>query len=370
MSLLIKRFDLSDEFGTVTGSVNDSLTLGLNSYSFQKADLTVDFTGQNSRLFETYSLDPDNLQVDNGFSVARYFTFESQVVGGPWPPNPISITARVFPGRQTLVPFFIDDSMFSIQNDPAVGQDVVVFDAQRFSDVNAPPVKGFVSDYVEFDISGMPASARPRLSAQSNNASASRLYLTGDNYALSGGASSGPFEVLTVFANQPIVGTYGPPSTLPGGTTPGTFTLQALDPTDIFNLRKIVALQGVWRPYNWVITGFSTWNMVSFPSSTDGFNQEVLYFKRDGNTGKITNLFFGFLDYDLQSIHLFPVKGIVEGIFNPGDEIIGRITGQFDKNGSATVAAQATRTGGFTITTPGALPADAPTSGAFLVFRV
>jgi hypothetical protein len=61
---------------------------------------------------------------------------------------------------------------------------------------------------------------------------------------------------------------------------------------------------------------------------------------------------------------------LVSGIIDPADEITISITGQFDKHGTATQAAQLTRSGNFNVTTQGSLPGDAPTSGSFLVFRV
>jgi hypothetical protein len=381
LTLEFTRAELTDEFGTISGDLNTRLDLALGSYTFQTSSLLVPFNGENSRLFESYSLDPTRIGQDQGGSISWMTTFAVRKTDGSvsfaWPPDPIQIEARVFPGRNTLLPIYIDDSMFSIENvpiDPSNpdGESITaaVFDEQRFTDINQPPLKGFINDYVSFDISAMPNSAKPRLSSQSGSTAVSRVFLTGDNYAVSGAGDSGAFEVLTLFADQPIVGTFRIPSPLPGRTTPGTFTLSQLDPTDLFNLRKIIAVQGIWRPYETVISGFDVWNMVAFPTSQDGFTQEVVYFKRDGSTGQIVDFYFGYLDYDTDSMHLFPVAGLVNGSFDPGAEVVATISGQFDKYGATTVAPQETRTGTFSITTRGGLPADAPGTGSFLVFRI
>jgi hypothetical protein len=203
---------------------------------------------------------------------------------------------------------------------------------------------------------------------ESDGSVVGRVYLTGDNYAVSGTASAGTFEVLTPEVSAPIVGTYGPTGSLGGSTHPGTFTLKQLDPTDLFNFRKIVALQGIWREASTVISGMGTWNMVAFPKSDDGYEQEVVFFKREGNA--ITDFYFGFLNYDTNQMRLFPVKTLVNGITSPAEEIVMSITGEFDKFDNPTSAQQLVRWGTYSVTAQGALSADAPTSGSFLVFRV
>jgi hypothetical protein len=284
------------------------------------------------------------------------------------------LVARVFPGRSTTLPIFIDDSMFSVvqdddapPNDPCGGT-IVIFDQDRFNSINEPPIKGFVNDYVSFDISSMPAALRPTMSPESGGALVGRIFLTGDNWAVSGVGDSGKFEVLTEQVSQPIVGNYGPPGTIGGSTHPGTFTLEQLDPTDLFNLRKIVALQGIWREHDAVITGLESWNLVAFPSTDDANEQEAVLFKMDG--GQVTDLYFGFVNYDTDLGEFFPVKSLVTGLSADADKVTIAIRSQVDRNGSPTAAAQLTRRGLFEVTGRGALPADAPSTGNYLVFRI
>ncbi|HSI74199.1 MAG TPA: hypothetical protein VK934_13565 [Fimbriimonas sp.] len=382
LTLVITRASVYDEFGEITNPLAPRTYLALGSYSFQIVPLTIPFTDQNSRLFENYTLDPLEMQEDIGsgahntypdtcFAVRR----SDGTLSRAWPPNPIPIVARVFPGRSTSVPIFLDDSMFAITQDPDApagdpcGGTVVAFDEARFAAINEPPIRGFINDYVSFDISAMPANERPRMSGLSGGQVVGRVFVSGDNYAISNQGLSGDFEVLTPQVEAPIKGNFGPPGTIGGSTHPGTFTLLQLDPTDLFNLRKIVALQGIWREYDAVVSGFSTWNMVTFPNTDDANIQEVVYFQRDGN-GVISNFFFGYVDLDLDEAHLFPVDTLVSGIINPSEEAIVHIDSQIDKHGVPTNASQLTRSGTFSVSVQGGLPSDAAGSGNYLVFRI
>lgn len=383
LTLVIDRYSVVDAFGEVREDLQTGGEYALGSYSFLTASMVIPMENQQpSRLFTSYTLDPTELIEDLGSGVRRIGCFGILQPGGGftrnWPPAPIPMNARVFAGRSTLVTIFIDDSMFSTFQDPNApagdpcGGQIALFDEARFLELNqvsgGSPIQGFINDYVEFDISNIPAAKRPRLSAQSGGQVAGRLYVSGDNFAISQGGASGPFELLTQFSNEPILGTFREPTLDPGGLpTPGTFTLEQLDPTDLFNMRKIVALQGEWRHAETVVAGFSTWSMLAFPNSQDGAEQEVVLLKKDGS-GNIVDLFYGFLDYGTDVMRLFPVKGIVTG--DVTGEVVAKITAQKNANGGNTNSVQDTRTATFNVTTPGALPADAPRDGTLLVFRI
>lgn len=373
LSLVLNRVNLADEFGEVRTDLNARIDVLLSSFTFQILPLVIPMDqNQDSRLFESYTFDPTSLRQDTGSTPQVTSCFGQAVADGSfnrvWPPEPLAIDARVFPGRSTLVPIYIDDSMFRIEtiSDTDCSNRLAVFDDTRFRELNTTPIKGYINDYVEFDLSQMASDKRPPLTSTAGTAS--RLFVTGDNYALSAGGAAGAFEVLTPSVSEPIVGSFREPSQLPGATTPGTFTLEQLDPTDLFNKRKIVALQGIWRESNKVMSDFATWNFVTFPSSKDSFEQEALYFKQSNN--KVTEMFYGFVNYDTKQVHLFPVKTIVDGIVDPADEVVGTVVSQADRNGNTVVAPQLTRTGSFNITKQGSLPGDAPTSGDYLVFRI
>ncbi len=378
LTLVITRASVTDSEGEVKQDLATELALSLGSYTFQIRRLTVPFTSQNpnSRLFETYTLDPLKILEDTGGTPLEYDAdtcFVVQRADGSinraWPPNPTEIVARVFPGRSTMVPIFLDDSMFRVESDPGNFQcngTSIVFDEERFRALNEPPIRGFINDYVGFDISGVPDGERPRMS---DGTVVNRVYTTGDNFAVSSAGDFGTFEMLTLQVSQPVIGTYRVPGSIGGSTLPGTFTLRQLDPTDLFNLRKIVALQGIWRNYTTVISGLDTWNMVTFPTTNDNNEQEAVFFRRDGN-GAITSFFFGFVDLDTNEGHFFPVKTLVTGISIPAEEVVISITGEFTASGSVSSANMLTRSGTYSVTTSGGLPGDAPTSGSFLVFRV
>src|SRR5437868_5019578 len=104
------RASVSDEFGEVTNPLAPETFLALASYSFQIVPLNIPFNGQNSRLFESYTLDPLRVEQETGGQPA---VFEDPCLAQlrsdgtfnyAWPPNPIPIVARVFPGRSTLLP--------------------------------------------------------------------------------------------------------------------------------------------------------------------------------------------------------------------------------------------------------------------------
>src|SRR6185312_4154806 len=115
--------------------------LPLNGYQDQIVRLDVPFTGQDSRLFQSFTFAPTQLQVDNGTgnSPTILTQFDIQNPDGSltnsWPPSPYSIAARVFPGRNTSLPIFVDDSMFSVQQDPNLppaNQTVAAFNEAQF----------------------------------------------------------------------------------------------------------------------------------------------------------------------------------------------------------------------------------------------
>lgn len=372
LTLQLNRILVSDEFGTVRTDLNTHASLSLSGLTFQIIGLTIPVDSQDSRLFESYTFDPTSLSQEGTGGSTETFCFGQDNHDGTfntvWPPNPLAINARVFPGRSTTVPIYLDDTMFRLasSSDSNCNGRIAVFDNDRFRELNEPPVQGFINDYVEFDISAMPAAKRPKLT--SVNAPAGRLFVSGDNYAIGTNAAAGPFEVLTEFVSQPIVGTFRQPSQLPGNQTPGTFTLQQLDPTDLFNKRKIVALQGIWRENEKVITGLGAWNLVTFPNSKDTFSQEALFFKEAG--GSVVDMYFGFFNFDTKEIHLFPISSIVNGLLDPDSEVVGSVTTQLDRNGTAVVAPQLTRSGAFSLSKRGHLPSDAPSDGNYLVFRI
>ena len=128
---------------------------------------------------------------------------------------------RVLPGRDTSVPIFLDDSMFSV-----VGSEVV-FNEDAFRLRNnlenaGDEISTYFSDYVSFDITGLPAGEIPVLT---NGQPAQRLLISGDNNALGTTNGTPRIEVLTLDAAEPIVGTYGPEGTLGGRNTHGTYDL-------------------------------------------------------------------------------------------------------------------------------------------------
>jgi hypothetical protein len=370
LMLSINRIFVQDEFGLVRTDLNDRVDLLLNSFSFQTIRMNVPFTGQDSRHFEGYVLDPAQIQEELLGGASRTVTrFGVNRGGGTswanlWPPRPLPINARVFPGRSTSVPIYIDDSMFRFVADD-LGNPVAVFDEDRFEQVNQAPVNGFLNDYVMFDISGMPANERPIMS---NGDAVTKVFVSGDNYSVASTGTVGAFEMLTLEVAEPIVGTFGSPGTIGNVERPGTFTLEQLDPTDLENLRRIVALQGMWRPFTSVMTGFGTWNFITFPTREDGARQEAVLFRHQN--GVINTMYYGEVRMDTGEFDLYPIRTLVQGIVPDEQVVSGSITAAFDRNNSQTQSFPSVRSGNFQINSRAQLPADAPNTGRFLVFRI
>lgn len=317
----------------------------------------------NSRLFPNYTLDIQEIQRDNGSNNPDVF---GSVVN-----LPMSFPARirVFPGRYSSLPIFLDDSMITIENN-GNGEEAV-FNEDQFRAVNMPngsqELLSFISDYVSFDISAMADADKPRMS---NGDVAGRVYITGDNYAVSQPGTRGTFEVLTTDASAPIEGNFAPPGSLGGVATPGTYSLLTPDPTDLSGIARVTSLQGIWREYTSVLSDIGSFEFITFPNSNDNERQELIMFSRNGD-GMITAMYFGTVDLSAKTFEAFPVRILASGIVEPGDEpfvLNGRVDNLLTAGGVPSVLPSYVREGTFTIES-GTAPAGFPNTGRFIVFR-
>ena len=411
MTAIIRRAGLRDDFGEVETILSPERSLLLNGYTHQIINLDVPTT--SSRFFTSFLLEVKEIRVDNGSPFPDVFP-----AGGSAPlvQEEFPASIRVLPGRVTSVAVRLDDTMFDLNAaDPAD-----IFQRDVFIDANLVenPVQGidtlngFLSDYIMFDISGIPSGERPLLSS---GAAASKVYFSGDFAALSQGGSNGVFEVLTALGF--VEGTFGPIVDLPspGGNKPpfGTYTLLQADPRDDDpsdddfpgpDAAKINALQGTYYNLADVVGGLGTFEMITFPRSQERevFDaqsgnmvlrelsvQDVILIRRSGNT--ITKMYFGEIDFgqnagDPTTIRAYPIGQIDTGdAFN---EIEGTVSAFRDVNGNLVNLndpsddeeerggkIQRIGSGQFTLmsgTDPiygGTLPAEFPTTGRFLVFR-
>lgn len=400
---------LSDSFGQVETLLNPERTLQLNGYTHQI--ITLNVPTLSSRFFTNFQLEVQELRVDNGSPTPDVFPS-----GGSTQPLvqtnfPASI--RALPGRQTSVQIRLDETMFDIN---AVSPDPI-FQQFVFEDANLadnpvqgiPTLNGFLSDYVMFDLSGIPTIDRPTMS---DGNPAGKVYFSGDFVALSQTSTGGLFEVLTPLGS--IDGTFTGVVNLPGPGSQkppfGVYSLNQADPRDVdpsdgtfpgSEVHKITALQGSYYNLGDVVGGMGTFEMITFPRSQERMVfdtqtstnvlrelsvQDVILIKRSGNT--ITRMYFGEIDFgseqgDPTTIKAYPIGQVDDG--DAHNEIIGTVSGFKDVNGNAVSldvpdaqrasTIQKIGSGTFTLqagtdpTYGGPLPGDFPTTGRFLVFR-
>lgn len=383
LAAVVKRITVEDQYGQASNNGAPETKLPLKLYTSSIVNVDVPFTTQNSRLFESFTLDFLRFEAEGSTSSATPTKL--------YPPVPTTDPTtgvannlfksriRLFPGRHTSIPIFLDDSMFA-DNGVAVadtsnvlgdnvGSTVVSHDGTTFNadifrfrnlDSNSR-LTSFLSDYVGFDISAMATTSRPVLT---DGSVAGRFYISGDAYAISVAGTRGRFEVLTTDSTQPLVGNFGPQNSGTNSTAPGTYDLTQLDPTDLDQKAKITSLQGIWRDYQSVMSGFGTFEVIAFPNVQDNNEAEIVMVARNGST--ITNLYYGVLDYSVGKFQAWPIKNIVSAAVT--NEIDGTISGLKTSAGSITNVPDAIRYGNYTVTS-GTLPTGFQNTGTFVVFR-
>ncbi|MGV3617740.1 MAG: hypothetical protein ACO1SV_20640 [Fimbriimonas sp.] len=363
---VVTRQEVTDQFGTVRTQLSAPLSLPLDGYVLGTRDLNIPFTGESVRLFERYRLEFSRF-LEEGLDDGGQPTFSERT---PPPAETFNARIRVLPGRFTSLPILLDGGMFS-----TVGTTVEFNEDQFRLRNNIPnetdPLRTYFSDYVSFDLTAMPASERPLLS---NGVAADQLFISGDNYAL---GANGRFEVLTLEVEEPIVGSFGPEGTLGGRRTPGTYTLQQPDPTDLSGIARITAAAGQWRSTDRAFSGFGPFEFILFPTSRDeapdGTNgnglqpdedQEIAIVQRNAS-GQITAFYFGFADLDTGEFTVYPLRNIVDA--DVQGELTGTLSEYRNASGGNTVSYDLVRRGTFNFSTA---PGNGfPSSGTFVVFR-
>jgi hypothetical protein len=297
--------------------------------------------------------------------------------GGQIMEFPDTFQVTTFPGRVTAVQLFMNDAMMEETTNASGFVTGLNFNESAFVAANTNPetgkITGFLSDYVAFDISGLPAAARPTMLSEGGaGRPASRIFMSGDSFALSEkdpkgvNGSAGVFEVLTKFGT--FEGFFRP---VASGQIPlKTYELKQADPSVVPDLRLITALKGIYRDHSEVLTGMTDFEFITFPKSTDASKQDIAIVQRAGTN--ITNMWFGTADYATRSFRVYPIRNVQPA--STANELRGTFSNFRDKNGQLVAAGgadwwQSVRTGTYTfnVGTTG-IPAT-NTSGRFLVFR-
>lgn len=392
LTAVVQRVLFQDSYGEVTNPLAPQTDCVLSGFQNNVVHLDVSFaqaTGVPSRLFTSFQLDFLQFNQETDSPVQGDYIVLTKPVGFP---KTYPASVRVFPGRTTSLPVFIDDSMFTV--DAANPQQVDYTESQFLlanGATSSNPMQGFLSDFVSFNLNKVPANAVPTLVPTVTGVPSSpavRVFFSGDVYAVSSASSGAPnFEALALDPTMPIGGNLGPAGTLtgPGGTLPhaGTYSLLQLNPTDLTQTAHVVAMQGIWREHSTVLTQ-STGKalaagsyVVTFPSSSDNNVQEMVAFVQDGtvtSTGvpNISNLYYGFIDMDALTFSLYPVIDIMTGATAGG--LTGTVGQMYTKQGATTAAPDLVRSGVYSFNTSDGSLAAATTAGlkngTFFVFRL
>jgi hypothetical protein len=286
------------------------LRIMLDGYSLNARLFSENLNGLPEKRLTQFPLKVNQIEEDTGSG-------SNVVYSGPpvsFDP-PFAARVTLFPGRQTTMQVNLNDAILSYDNNTG---NVVLnrsqFQAENY-DVADNRINGFISDYVAFDLTGLPAADRPSMQG---GAPADYVHYSGEAIAISKGFDvPDSFEIL-----NPVVidqGVIRRPTVVGGDLTPGTYTVLEPDPRDPFNTNsRIVALKGIYRQYNEVLLDVPDFAMVVFPNSRGSQDNQVVCFNRSAS-GRITAFFQGvvrFTGSTAGSIQVWSVDQVDEGTAN------------------------------------------------------
>lgn len=383
VALINNRIAISGPSGTLAPSVGER-SYDLAKYSNNILRINVPVTGADSVSFDTYTLSIDSIRAE----------FPDGVVSSPGAdglPFSIPIGLKLFPGRYTSLPVFLNDGQFDFTGGGATFLPQVFLDDNALNDTSSP-IQGFLSDYLAFDITSIPAADRPTLE---DGTPAERVYLSGDNYAVSKAASGfgtanerGRFQLIsrTISADAEtdfgpyIDGRYAPPRTFgetttgaaPALTVPGTYSLIQDDPSQPpiedepgseTDIAKIVSIQGIWRDFARQLSNMPAEFAIALPSTRDDSVQDFLLIKQSG--GKVSAANFGSVDLATGELFLVPLRDLVTA--DTTAVPAGTVSGLVGSSGATTTSPTAVRRGTYTLN--GEVAPGFARTGAFVVYR-
>ncbi len=374
-------------------------TITLTSYQSQILSTNVDLASQHSRNFTTLQLNAISYTLTDS-SGTQSFSDINNI------PNDQAVSVRVFQGRQTQVPIYLDADTFGVETVNVGGVDTTqaAFDAGWFDTINRAQgdnvaIRGFLSDYMCFNVSGLSSSVLPTLSQ--GNGLATKVFFSGDGFAIgsgdpnNGGITGAPFElILPAGQEASVIGRYSTSASLGGVTTPGTYTTLGIDPSDVTTTdpvlaRKITSFQGTWKFHfseqlntlngqvveSGYLSNVHPFEAISIPTSLDDERQQLVMFSEsistNGNgtkTATITNLMWGYVDLSTKQLFIYPLKNIndTNTATNRDGEVVGTIGTMYTSSGAATLSPQQMRYASFSFSTP---PAGFPATGTIVVLR-
>jgi hypothetical protein len=381
------------------------LSLDLDQYQIQFATIDVNTSNLNSESFDTFNFLPAYFAIEQPGGIVPnqpgevgYLASDPSI-----PSTQVPTRLTVFPGRDSILPIFLTSAMFMQGTNGATGQQTESLNLANFEAINEPTTSdpntsgkavAMISDYVQFDLSGLSATGEAVPTLQDGNP-ATHFYFSGDDYAQSddvpNGAgdtvTNGIFEELTFDPANPIEGLLAPPGQLPntGSSTPfppsnfpGTYNLQEANPQGLTGQGKpITSLYGRWRNIKDVIVMTqSTFDIIIFPNSAEAYTEnspaDCVAITHSGNT--ITGLYAGYAFFtpntgDTPTARLYPIQYFANPMtFPPPIEYDYTLSNFVDANGNPTTFEPSIRTGKFTAVSSG-LPTGFAQTGTFVVFR-
>lgn len=358
---------------TAEDPLPSDLILKLDAFNVQNrtansAVSDIDFT-QPSRTFTDLDLTFTRFTREDDFGNQQSFNGEIHKLLGNF-----LITA--YKGRVTSVQLKMHDAMVDQVTNGGIVTDLN-FNTTAFVNENTNPetgkVTGQLSDYICFDISGVPN--KPKLASPSvAGQDAQKVFMSGDGYALSVkdplgvNGSAGVFEALTKFGT--FEGIFRPEES--AVTHIKSYELKQADPSQVPALRLITALKGIYRDLGQVVSNLKAFEFITLPKTGDGPKQEIAIVQRNVGTGAITQMWFGTADFSTKSFRVYPIRNVQPA--STAGELTGSFTTFANQNGTAVPSAgtdwwQAVREGTFKFNgAPVGIPA-ANRTGRFLVFR-
>jgi hypothetical protein len=381
---LVRNMQVQDNIATEISDLSER-TLTLNLNQSQMLSTNIGMKGSPSRLFERVTLNV--LNYTNATSTgSQTFNAVTNL------PATLNSYIRLFNGRQVHVPMYLDPETINPVAAPGGGPDTAVFDGNWFDLINriegdSVAIRSYLSDYISFDVSSLPAADRPVLSQ--GLGSANRIFFSGDSYALgtgdpaNGGPTGAPFEtIFPAGQDASVIGRHSAPATLPNGgassVTPGSYTTLNVDPTDVSTTdpvlaRKITSFQGIWKPHFQqrlnptsgaleelgYLKNMHSFEAISIPSSDDDEQQDIVFFNQTitnnangTKSTRVTGIMWGYLNLTERKFYLFPIKNIPDSnaFTNRDGEISGDITALYTESGASTLSPQRARYFGFSFT--------------------
>ncbi|HZH97582.1 MAG TPA: hypothetical protein VEX38_01310 [Fimbriimonadaceae bacterium] len=251
---------------------------------------------QQSRTFDDYEINVRELRVED--AGGGFQTFTGPGGNPPFLSDTFSnqMLLTVFPGRVSALQIFLNEAMLNVDENGNR-----IWNRDEFLRRNINPttgkITGFLSDYVLFDITNVPNKpkmASPGVAGQD----ATKVFISGDFYALGRPGTTGVFEVLTPFGQ--FEGIFRPADQVTGLKT---YELKQNDPRYVEPPRLITSLKGIYRNYTEVLNNTGQYEFITFPKTGDTARQELAIVQRNmaAQGQPIVNMWFGEVDFTISA---------------------------------------------------------------------